>query len=99
MLIETIEENQPIIESFFRQVVSKNPEVGSANQSFSPPRRSATTLEELEDGFSPVFTKQEIPDFAQHHIFTTEQETFPIPCITTQPLLTGETTTLEDLSE
>jgi hypothetical protein len=100
--------NESIENLFKNQVVSKNPEVNSANQLFFPPGRPATTLEELADGFSPVFTKEDIPDLAQHQVFTTEQETFPISCITTQPLSTGETavtiwevstTTLENLTE
>ena len=101
-------DNESTENLFKRQVVSKDPEVNSANQFFSPPGRPATTLEELADGFSPVFTKEDIPELAQHQVFTTEQETFPISCITTQPLSTGETavtiwkvstTTLECLTE
>ena len=77
-----------------KPAVSKNLNIESANQFFSPPGRPATTLEELTDGVS---TEEETPDCIpnhlsnQHHILTTKQETIPVSCDTTQPSLLEET--------
>ena len=77
-----------------KPAVSKNLNIESANQFFSPPGRPATTLEELIDGVS---TEEETPDFVpnhlsnQHHILTTKQETIPVSCDTSQPSSLEET--------
>ena len=77
-----------------KPAVSKNLNIESANQFFSPPGRPATTLEELTDGVS---TEEETPDCIpnhlsnQHHILTTKQETIPVSCDTTQPSSLEET--------
>jgi len=89
-LKEEIQESHGAIEVIVgKPAVSKNLNIESANQFFSPPGRPATTLEELIDGVSTV---EETPDFVpnhlsnQHHILTTKQETIPVSCDTTQPL-------------